>query len=334
MANQQSPDVSSERGPQSVPQNMKAAAIDKFGGPEAIHTASVPVPHPAPNEVLIQVETAGVGQWDPALINGEFSDGHKGFPQIHGSDGAGTIVAVGKNVKRLKEGDRVYGYGFGNAKGGFYAEYTSVPEENVAKIPQGLSVEEAGALAVSGLTALEGLESLDLKEGSTLMIIGASGGVGHVALQLAKRMGARVFAVASGKDGVDLVRRLGADDAVEGKKHDVAQAAGKYLKEGFDAALVFAGRSDGWKSVLALVKKGGTVAYPNGVEPPPVTRKGVQLKAYDGVSAPDVYERLNNLIEKGAFHVELGHLYPLDEASRAIADVGGHHIGKLAIKIH
>src|SRR5262249_57766568 len=108
---------------------------------------------------------------------------------------------------------------------GFYAEYVAVHEENVAPIPKGLDPEEAGALGADGVTALRGLaDQLDLRPGERLMVFGASGGVGHIAVQLAKRMGAKVLAVASGPDGVALVKRLGADAAVDGRKDDVASA--------------------------------------------------------------------------------------------------------------
>ncbi|HEY4223998.1 MAG TPA: alcohol dehydrogenase catalytic domain-containing protein, partial [Myxococcota bacterium] len=167
---------------QDVPREMKAAAVEKKGAPVA--TKTVPVPKPGNGEVLVRVDIAGVGVWDPALVSGEFTDRKTPRPHVYGAEGAGTVVAVGKNVSRAKVGDMVYGYGFGNAKGGFFAEYTALPEENVAPLPPGLTSESAGALAVSGLTALKGLELLDFDDGEPILIIGASGGVGHIAIQL------------------------------------------------------------------------------------------------------------------------------------------------------
>src|SRR4051812_46315044 len=111
------------------PKTMKAAAVESAGGPEVVHVVSLPVPAVGAREVLVEVAVAGVGQWDPALVAGEFDDGgQRKYPRVYGSDGAGKVVAVGKQVKRFKRGDRIYGFGFGNKKGGFFAEYAAIPE--------------------------------------------------------------------------------------------------------------------------------------------------------------------------------------------------------------
>ncbi len=315
----------------SIPEMMKAAAIDHFGGPEVIHTESLPVPKPKANEVLIRLDTAGIGVWDPMVRQGEFADGKPRFPQVIGNDGAGTVVAVGASVKRHRVGDRVYGY---SMKGGFYAEYVAIDEDNVATIPPGLVPEEAGAFGTVGITALRGLEDeLHLQPGEKLMIFGASGGIGHVAVQLAKRMGADVLAIASGPDGVELVRRLGADAAVDGRRDDAAATARQFAPGGFDAALVLTG-GDGLDKALEAVKKGGRIAYPNGVEPKPRAPKGRKSQAYDGTASPDAFERLNRLIGSQPFHVELGRVYPLEEASVAHRQIEGHYLGKMALRVH
>jgi NADPH:quinone reductase-like Zn-dependent oxidoreductase len=316
---------------EAIPETMKAAALDHFGGPDVLHTASLPVPKPAANQVLIQLDVAGIGVWDPELREGELQLGPSGFPLVIGNDGAGTVVAVGNGVKRFRPGDRVYAY---SMEGGFYAEYVAVGEDNAAPIPPGLPTEQAGVLGADGITALRGLDDeLGLSAGETLMILGASGGIGHIAVQLGKRMGAKVLAVASGPDGVELVRRLGADLAADGRHDDVAAAARAFAPAGIDAALVLTG-GDRFAEALRAVKKGGRVAYPNGVEPEPSVRDGVDAHAYDGVPAPDAFERLNRLIGSGGgFHVELGRVYRLDEAARAHREIDQHHLGKLALRL-
>jgi NADPH:quinone reductase len=314
----------------SIPQHMKAAAIDRFGGPEVLHTDTVPVPEVKRDQVLIRLDAAGIGVWDPYVRTGELDLGG-GFPKVIGNDGAGEVVAVGDAVKRFRPGDRVYAY---SMRGGFYAEYVALEEDAISPIPQGLSEEEAGALGADGVTALRGLEDqLHLAAGQTLMVYGASGGIGHLAVQLAKRMGARVFAVASGDDGVALVRRLGADAAVDGKRDDVARAARVMAPGGLDAALVLAHGAT-LDLALAAMRKGGRVAYPHGVEPAPRAPEGVALLAYDGEPSRDAFERLNQLIAAGPFHVELGRVYRLEDAAQAHREIGSHHLGKLALRIH
>jgi NADPH2:quinone reductase len=314
----------------SVPEKMKAAAIDRFGGPEVIHTASLPVPRPKPNEILIRLDVAGIGVWDPYVREGGLETKPPEFPRVIGNDGAGVVVAVGAEAKRFRVGERVYAF---SMEGGFYAEYVAVAEDNAALIPPGLKTDEAGALGADGVTALCGLEDqLHLKAGETLLVFGASGGIGHLAVQLAKRMGARVLAIASGPDGVELVRWLGADAAADGRRDDVAQAVRAFAPDGVDAALVLVS-GKGLSEALAAVKQGGRVAYPNGVEPAPQVREGVEARAYDGDSGREVLDRLNRLIGSEPFHVELGRTYRLDEASAAHREIEAHHLGKLALRV-
>jgi NADPH2:quinone reductase len=316
--------------PQPIPQQMKAAAIDRFGGPEVLHVETLPVPRPGPGQVLIRLDAAGIGVWDPDVRSGEVELGAGGFPKVIGNDGAGEVVAVGDDVERFHVGDRVYAYSFA---GGFYAQYVALDEDEIAPMPTGLSAEQAGALGADGVTALRGLDDqLHLAAGQTLMVYGASGGIGHLAVQLAKRMGARVLAVASGADGVALVRRLGADEAVDGKRGDVGRAARDFAPGGIDAALVLA-HGDSLKPALAAIRKGGRVAHPNGVEPAPRAPKGVKVLAYDGEPGREALERLNRLIGAGPFHVEL-RVYGLEDAARAHREVGQHHLGKLALRLH
>src|SRR5712671_894935 len=148
---------------------MRAAALDRFGGVETIQMKTLPVPEPGPDEVLLRVEAAGVGVWDPYEREGEFAKmfGQKPrFPYVLGSDGAGTVAAVGEQVRNFKEGDRAYALALANPKGGFYAEYAVVKADNVSPIPKKLSVEQAGVMPSDALTALRGLdEILKLKNG-------------------------------------------------------------------------------------------------------------------------------------------------------------------------
>jgi NADPH:quinone reductase-like Zn-dependent oxidoreductase len=314
---------------------MRAAALDRFGGVETIQIKSLPVPELGPDEVLLRVESAGVGVWDPYEREGEFAKmfGTKPrFPYVLGSDGAGTVAAVGEKVRRFKEGDRAYALALTNPKGGFYAEYAVVKADNVSPIPKKLTVEQAGAMPSDALTALRGLdEILQLKQGESLLVFGAGGGIGHLAVQLAKRMGARVLAVASGDDGVALAKRLGADAVVNGRKEDVEAAARAFAPGGLDAALVTAG-GESTDRALRAMRENGRVAHPNGVMPPPKARPGVKVQSYDLEPKPAQIEKLNRLIESGPFEVHVARSFPLDKAADAHRELDKHYLGKLALR--
>src|SRR5207249_3289140 len=156
-------------GAVSLPQTMQAAAIDRAGGPEVITLHTLPVPKPAADEVVIAIDTAGVASWDVYLRTHPQAIKHSAFPLVLGTDGAGTVAAVGEKVQRFKVGDQVYSYSWDNPHGGFYAEYVAVPAERVGHVPQGLTLRQAGAVATTGLTAIQGIDdALRLKAGDTL----------------------------------------------------------------------------------------------------------------------------------------------------------------------
>src|ERR1700726_1103224 len=181
-----------------VPRTMFAAAIDRFGGPEVITAHALPVPAVDAGEVLIAVDTAGVGRWDADVREGYFAGRKPHFPLVLGVDGAGIVAAVGSRVRRLKVGDKVYSYSWANRTGGFYAKYVAVAAEKVAPIPKRLDLEHAGAIATTGLTALQGIDdALHVRKGENVIIHGGSGGVGTLAIQFAKLRGGRVLATGS-----------------------------------------------------------------------------------------------------------------------------------------
>jgi NADPH:quinone reductase len=317
-------------------QTMRAVALDRFGGPETLKVQTLPVPEPGDDEILINVECAGVGAWDPFEREGGFVEvlGIKPqFPYVLGTDGAGTVAGVGGNVKDFKAGDQVYAGELGNPKGGFYGEYAVVKADNASLIPSGLKMDQAAVLPSDGLTALKGLEGvLRLQPGEAVMIFGASGGIGHLAVQLAKRLGARVLAVASGEDGVDFVKRLGADAAVDGRSDKVLDVAREFASDGIDAALVTAG-GDATDRALAAIRREGRIAYPNGVMPEPKAPAEVKIEAFDGEGGRKALERLNQLIEAGPFEVRVDRVFPLEQVADAQAALEEHHLGKIALRV-
>jgi NADPH2:quinone reductase len=317
-----------------IPHVMSAAAIDHFGGPEVLTLHIVPVPAIDAHEVLIALDTAGVGPWDADIREGWYPGGKPRFPLVLGVDGAGVVVAVGSRVRRLKLGDKVYSYSWANRKGGFYAEYVAVAADKVAHVPRRLDLEHAGAIATTGLTALQGIDdALRVKKGESVIIHGGSGGVGTLAIQFAKLRGARVLATGSGLEGVELVRGMGADVGIDGKHADVAEAARGFAPGGVDAILALAG-GDALERALETLRRDGRLAYPNGIEPEPKKRRGVKFIPYDAISGVREFERLNRAVEAAKLKVPIAEAFPLAKAAKAHERLAeGHVLGKIVLRI-
>ena len=310
-------------------------AIDALGDPDKLTLHELPVPSVAAGEVLVCVEVAGVGVWDVIEREGQhplMKQSELRFPRVLGAECAGTIAAVGENVTRFAIGDRVYAQVFMNPKGGCYAQYVVVSEKTVAPVPDGLDIAMAGGLPITGATALRNLQALNIGEGTTLMLWGASGGVGHVALQLAKRMGARVFAIASGEDGVELCQTLGADEAVNGRGDDLTKRARAFAPNGFDTALVLVG-GDAVQASLDLVRRGGIISFPFGVTPEPKAPDGVELVTANAHADPILYGELNRLMEMGEFRVHIAQTFALEAAAQAQEAMKKHTIGKIVLRV-
>ena len=323
--------VSAAAGP---PATMRAAAIDRKGGPEVLTLHDLPVPAVGADEILIALDTAGVGPWDIDVREKLSYYKDRPFPVVLGVDGAGTVAAVGSAVHDFKVGDAVYSYAWDNPKGGFYAEYVAVPAKAAGHVPPGMSLRDAGAAAVTALTALQGVDdALHLKPGETVIIHGASGAVGTLAVQFAKLRGARVLATASGDDGVALVRRLGADAAVDGHHGDIRAAAREFAPAGADAVLALAG-GDALEACIDSLKSGGRVAYPSGVQPVPKARSGVPILRYDALTGPAEFARLGAAISAAKLVVPIAAEFPLADAARAHERMAaGHVLGKVVLRI-
>lgn len=316
-------------------QTMKAAVLDVFGGPGNIKVREVPVPKIGAHDVLIKVEAADIATWDAVERTGAWDSafGMKStFPYILGWSGAGTVAALGKSVKNLKLGERVYAASMPLPNGGFYAEYAVVASEHVAPVPAHLPIEQAGVMPWIALTAVSGLDTLSLTKGESLLILGASGGIGHIAVQLAKQKGVRVLAVASGKKGVTLARQLGADLAIDGFMDNVAEAAQKFAPGGFDAALATTGGKT-TDQALEKVREGGRVAAPNGVTPEPHAPRGIKMLHYDGDRSHAALLRLNEIIKKTPFKVHVAQTFRLEEIPDAHRLLESHPTGRLTLRI-
>ena len=234
---------------------MRALAVDAFGEIGSIH--ELPAPVSGEDEFLVRVTYAGVNPADWKVRDG--LRGAREFPLILGSDFAGVVAAVGAGVTRFAPGDRVFGIA---SEHGSYAEYTAVLRPSdyavIAKTPANLTDEHAAALPVAGLTALGALERLDLPAGSTLLVVGGTGGVGGFGVQFAHARGIRVIATArSGKE--DVARQLGADAVIAYDKADVLAAVRAAHPGGVDAILHAANESDDITGFVDIVRPGGKI---------------------------------------------------------------------------
>ena len=197
---------------------MKAIVYTKYGGPEVLQIKEIEKPYPKDDEVLVKVYAASINDWDDGLLHGDFVNRLlngllKPKRQILGSDIAGRIEAVGKNVKQFKAGDEVYGDLSG--RWGGFAEYTCAPEKALALKPASMSFDEAAAIPQAAMLAVQGLlDRGKIQPGQKLLINGAGGGVGTFGVQIAKLYGVEVTGVDS-TSKLDMLRAMGFDHVIE-----------------------------------------------------------------------------------------------------------------------
>ncbi len=216
---------------------MKAMVINEFGAGSVFQAVELPKPEVTPGHVLIKVAATSVNPLDYKIRSGMYSHLVSNFPMILQGDISGTVEAVGADVNTFAVGDKVYGCvgGLRNMAGGL-AEYVVADANLIAKAPQSLSLQAASALPLVALTAWEALVNYtQLQKDQTILIHGSTGGVGHIAIQLAKYLGAKVFATASSEEKLALGLQLGADVAINYVTTDVATYVAKHTAgRGFD----------------------------------------------------------------------------------------------------
>ena len=238
---------------------MRAIAEEKFGGPIAL--MDMPTPGIGTDEVLIRARAAGVNPFDWKVADGVLKDEkeHR-FPLILGFDAAGVVEQVDAGVTRFSEGDEVYGYISKPVMGeGTYAEYVVVPAAIVARKPEAVGFAEAAALPMPALTAMDLVDALDLGEGETVLIVGATGGVGSYAVQLAARRGARVIATAR-RTNEAFVRELGATETIDHTREDLVEAVRTAHPDGIEAIIDVVSAPEVLSRMAGLLKEGGRIA--------------------------------------------------------------------------
>jgi NADPH:quinone reductase-like Zn-dependent oxidoreductase len=247
------------RGEAREETTMRAITVDEYGA--APELAELPDPKPEPRQVLIKVEAAGINPMDRAIAAGAWKDQMPGsFPFVLGSDLAGVVEAVGEGEGRFQPGEEVFGQlliaPLGSA--GTYAEYVAVTEDApLERLPQGLDPTTAAALPTAGVTALQIVDAIGPLPGKTVLIVGAAGGVGSFAMQLAAQAGAHVIAVARADDAARM-RAYGAAETVDHTAVSVPDAVQQAHPDGIDVLVDLASDANGFATLAALVHRGGT----------------------------------------------------------------------------
>lgn len=301
-------------------QMMKAMVVHQFGGPEVLKYEDAPRPQPKEGEILVRVIAAGVNPVDTYVTAGK--GGNATLPVIPGRDVAGVVEELGPGATKFKKGDAVYAY----SRNGGFAEYVAVAEKDAAPKPASLTFVEAAGVPVGGGTAWRALvDTAHVAPGQTVLVQGGSGGVGGLAVQIAKARGAKVLATASTANQ-DLLKELGADVAIDYTKQKLEDVA-----KNVDVVLeTVRGQID---RDYPLLKKGGClVSIVGPADPAKVEQFGIQAPPLADVGSP--LPKLTKLFDAKKLKVIVSQTFPLSEAAKALEQVGTHHTrGKIVLKV-
>jgi len=311
---------------------MKAFTLDSIDTPPGLRE-DLPAPTPADNEVLVRVCASSVNGVDGAIAAGMLGGmvEHE-FPVVLGRDYAGVVEQVGSRVTRYTEGDEVYGFlphANPSVHDGSWTELIVVSEDNfIARKPASMELAEAGATPLAGITAMSALDALELSEGNTVLVVGANGGVGSLAVQLAANAGATVIAAALPEDE-DYLRDLGVSELIE-RDADIAALVRERQPDGVDALLDLVSYTpDGFNAYAAALKPGGRGASPLSAAGDEPGRTNVMA-----VPSPENLQRLGQLLAAGTLRVPIQSSYGLDQAGEALRAFGTAHTqGKLGIQV-
>jgi NADPH:quinone reductase-like Zn-dependent oxidoreductase len=315
--------------PQSSTETMRAWAIDAYGAP--LRLIELPVPQPGPDDLLIHMDGAEVGQWDERVRLGEWPAARK-FPLVPGLAGSGIVVAAGDNVRSFAIGDPVFACSYPFYDNGAWAEFMLVPASYAAAPPAGMPLAAAGAVPVAGLTAHRALiDILRVQAADVVLIAGAAGGVGHLAVQIAEDAGARVVATTS-RHNRDFVAALGAELVIDYTSQDVPRAIRRHFPDGVDKALNCVTGDAANEAALVLRDGGHMVDLPGAVT---VARPGVRIDKGQVVQGDGARLRLvAAMIDDALLEVEIQDIMPFEFALLALELVLARHVrGKIGLRI-
>lgn len=315
---------------------MKAFLIDGYGGPERMRQGDLPSPTPAKGEVVVDVVASSVNPVDWKIRAGQlrFISGRR-FPRALGTEFSGVVHALGSGVSGWAVGDPVYGLSVtAMGRSGAHAERVAVPADALRRKPQDLPFVEAATLPVAALTALNGLRLYGDLAGKAVLVNGATGGVGHFAVQIAKARGAARVAATCSAAKADFARGLGADVVFDYRQDDLARSS-----ERFDVVYDAFGHLGFGEACRFLAPRGAYVT-PLGL-PLTLLRSVVQnrvgrrrLLVGNVRTEPEDYEAIETMIAAGAVRPRIERVVPLERAAEAFAALeGGGVAGKVAIQV-
>jgi NADPH:quinone reductase-like Zn-dependent oxidoreductase len=315
---------------------MRAFAIDQFGATGSLH--ELPIPSPGRGEMLVRVAVAGVNPIDWKIAEGK-ANGKAHFPLVLGQDFAGAVESAGPDAHTFAPGTRVFGIARSH---GAYTEFTVVSEhlraEPVARTPDGLSDEQAAALPTAGLTALAALAAASLAPAATLVIVGATGGVGGFATQLARHRGIHVIATThSGKE--DVARSLGAEEIIPYDHADTISAIRATHPDGVDAVIDLVSNREQIRVFVDVVRPGGRIISTIGaLEENWFEERGIGARKIVLTETPqsssESLELLAQMVLDGILNVDLAGVRPLARADEALQlSKSGTVSGKLVLTV-
>jgi NADPH:quinone reductase-like Zn-dependent oxidoreductase len=308
---------------------MKAFVINARDTQPAVQ--DVPQPEPAPGEVLVEVEAASVNGFDLSVAAGYVWDmiPHE-FPVVLGRDLVGTVTAVGDGVDSVSVGDRVAGVIPGMALGartGSFAEYVALPATAVTAVPSGVDASQAAVIGLAGIAAHDALEALSIQSGQSVLISGATGGVGSIAVQLAVAAGVTVIGTARPGQEEEYVRSLGAAHTVD-YTGDIDAAVKAIAPQGVDKVLHAAGDA---AALGATLKAGGTIASTRGASADEIGRNDVTVAPIMAAATADKLAALLDQVAAGTLRVNIETAIPLERAPEAFAAFADGTLGKVLI---
>src|ERR671914_1309911 len=320
----------SNRPKKEETQSMRAFTLESFNSSPALH--EIPTPQIDPNEVLVRVQCSSVNPVDGAIAAGMLKDmvEHE-FPVVLGRDFSGVVEQAGSDVSDLSIGDEVFGFvpGMGpTVHNGSWSELIAVPESVATRKPEDIDAASAGAAPLAAITALSALDALGVSEGDTVLIVGANGGVGSFAVQLADEAGATVIAPALPEDE-EYLRELGVSEVLP-READIAALVHERYPEGIEALLDLVSYApEGFDTHAEVLKDDGRGASP-------LSAAGEESERHNvgAVPSPENLQRLARLFEEGRLRVPIQQTYELGQAGEALRDLATEHTqGKRAIRV-